>query len=164
LAVFRSGQAAFFHTGSWFAAGLLDEPTEFETGMVPFPRAAHDQHPGDIIGAVTHVIGVSADAPRPEGAMEFLEYLIGESATEVWAGNGLFSLVDGAFEQHGPDQVKPLWEAVLQAEDSLAWVENELPPGVGEDRVYNGTTEIVAGRMSAEEFAESVQSALDAAR
>jgi raffinose/stachyose/melibiose transport system substrate-binding protein len=96
--------------------------------------------------------------------VEFLEYLIQDEATEIWAGKGLLSLVDGAFEQHGPVEITPLWEAVLEAEDSLAWMENELPPGVGEDKVYNGTTEIVAGRMDAEEFTESVQAALEATR
>lgn len=164
LGVFRSEKAAFFQTGSWLAAGLLEDPTDFETGIVPFPRLADDEHPGDIIGAVTHVFGISADAKNPDGAMDFLEYLVSDRSTDIWARQGLLSLADGAVEQHGPDEILPLWDAVLEAETSLPWIENELPPGVGEDKVYNGTAALIAGRMDAREFTESIQTALEAER
>jgi raffinose/stachyose/melibiose transport system substrate-binding protein len=164
ISVFSSQKAALFHTGSWYAAELLDSPTKFEYGVIPFPRHQDAQFPDDITGAVTHVFGIPTKAKNPEGAKALLEHLMTEQSTARWAEAGLFSLVEGAVEEHGPEEVKPLWEAVLAAEASLPWLENELPPGVGEDAIYNGTTALVAGRLTPQEFVESVQAALEKSR
>jgi raffinose/stachyose/melibiose transport system substrate-binding protein len=164
LSVFSSGKAAFVQTGSWYAAELVEQPTKFKYGIVPFPRFAQAEQTDDITGAVTHVFGIPTKAKNPEGARRLLEHLLSEGSTARWAKAGLFSLVKGAVEANGPTQVRPLWDAVLQAKASLPWLENELPPGVGEDAIYNGATELVAGRIEPQEFVESVQAALDKAR
>jgi hypothetical protein len=44
----------------------------------------------------------------------------------------------------------------------LPWIENELPPGVGEDKVYSGTVALLTGDMTPEEFTQSIQDALEA--
>ena len=164
LSVYRAGKSAFFQTGSWLASGLQSEPTTFKTGILPFPRMADDQHPGDIVGAITHVFGIPTGAKNPDGARAFLEYLMTDPATTAWAQSGNLSLREGMVEQHGGPTLQPLWQSVLSADASLAWLENELPPGVGEDKIYNGTTALVSGRVSPEDFVASVQTALDASR
>jgi raffinose/stachyose/melibiose transport system substrate-binding protein len=162
--VYRAGKAAFFQTGSWLASGLESEPTTFTTAILPFPRMKDDQHPGDIVGAVTHVFGIPTKAKNPEGAKAYLEYLMSDPATTVWAKSGNLSLRSGAVEKNTGKELQPLWKSVLSADASLPWLENELPPGVGEDKIYNGTAAIVAGRMQPKEFVQSVQTALDAAK
>jgi raffinose/stachyose/melibiose transport system substrate-binding protein len=164
LSLFSAGKAAFMQTGSWYAAELLEAPTSFEYGIVAFPRISDAEYTSEITGAVTHVFGIPADANNPEGSKAFLEHLLASDSTTRWAEAGLFSLLEGAVEENGPDEVKPLWNAVLEADASLPWLENELPPGVGEDAIYNGTTALVAGRTSPKELVQSVQSALDDAR
>jgi len=164
LSVYRAGKAAFFQTGSWLAGGLVSEPTTFATEILPFPRMADDQHPGDIVGAVTHVFGIPSKAKNPDGARAYLDYLMSDPATTAWAKSGNLSLRSGAVEQNTPQALQPLWKSVLAADASLPWLENELPPGVGEDKIYNGTAALVAGRMQPKEFVQSVQTALDAAK
>ena len=163
LSVYRAGKSAFFQTGSWLASGLESEPTTFSTGILTFPRMADDKHPGDITGAITHVFGIPTKAKNPEGARAFLEYMLGDEATTAWAKAGNLSLREGMVEQFGGPTLQPLWKSVLSADASLPWMENELPPGVGEDKIYNGTAALVSGRTSPEDFVKSVQTALDAA-
>jgi ABC-type glycerol-3-phosphate transport system substrate-binding protein len=160
--VFRSGQAAFLQTGSWFAAELQNQPADFTVGVIPFPRLADAEHTGDITGAVTHVFGISSKSAHQEAARAFLEHLLTEQSTTTWAERGLPSLVVGAVAEHGPQEIKTIFQAVLDAEASLPWLENELPPGVGEDRIYNGTAALVAGRMAPADFVASVQAGLEA--
>ena len=161
-AIFRSGQAAFFHTGSWFAAGLADDPPDFEVGIMPFPEFVDNEHPGNIIGAVTHTFGVPSDAANPDGAMAFLDFLVTEEAGNIWATNGLMSMIEGTVEQSAPPEITDMWDSVHEAEASLPWIENELPPGVGEDRVYNGIVALLSDSMTPEEFGASIQEGLEA--
>lgn len=164
LSIFGAGKSAFMQTGSWYAAQLSEEPPKFDYGIVPFPRVDGTEFPDDITGAVTHVFGIPAKADNPEGARALLEHMVSEESTARWAEGGLFSLVEGAVEENGPEAVMPLWDAVMTANSSLPWLENELPPGVGEDTIYNGATELVAGRVEPEQFVADVQAALEKAR
>lgn len=163
-AVFASGQAAFFQTGSWYAAAIEEDPLDFEVGIMPIPRLAEDEYPDDITGAVTHAFTIPAEAENPDAAKLLLEWFVSEEAGSIWAEHGLLSMIDGAVEESSSPQIQELWQAVLDAERSLPWIENELPPGVGEGAVYNGTTAIVGGSMTPEEFVESIQTELEAAR
>jgi ABC-type glycerol-3-phosphate transport system substrate-binding protein len=159
-AVFLSGQAAFFQTGSWFASGWEQDPPPFEVGIMEFPRWSGTEHSGDVIGAVTHTFGIPANAKNKEGAMQFLEFLASDEGAQIWAKNGNSVMIAGAVEQAAPQVIKDIWAKVQTAEDSLPWIENELPPGVGEDKVYNGTVALIGGRMTPEEFVQSIQEGL----
>lgn len=162
-AYFLSGQAAFFQTGSWFASGWESDPPPFEVGIMPFPRFAETEYAGDVIGAVTHVFGVPTEAEHPEEALEILDWFTSQEAAEIWAANGNSVMVEGAVEAAAPQVIKDLWAKVQAADNSLPWIENELPPGVGEDKVYNGTVALITGDMTPEEFGESIQTALEEA-
>jgi raffinose/stachyose/melibiose transport system substrate-binding protein len=160
-AVFLSGQAAFFQTGSWFASGWEQDPPPFEVGIMPFPRFEGTEFTGDVIGAVTHVFGVPSGAKNKEAALEILDWLTTSEAAEIWAANGNSVMIDGAVEATAPQVIKDIWAKVQEADDSLPWIENELPPGVGEDKVYNGTVALITGEMTPDEFAQSIQTALE---
>ena len=60
--------------------------------------------------------------------------------------------------------IKDLYNNAKAADKSLPWLENELPPGVGEDKIYNGTVALITGAMTPEEFVQSIQEALEAAQ
>ena len=163
-AVFLSGQAAFFQTGSWFASGWEETPPPFEVGIMPFPRFEGTEFTGDVIGAVTHVFGIPSGAKNKEAALEILNWLATDEAAQIWAANGNSVMVAGAVEAAAPQVIKDIWAKVQEANNSLPWIENELPPGVGEDKVYNGTVALITGEMTPEQFVESIQTALEAAK
>jgi ABC-type glycerol-3-phosphate transport system substrate-binding protein len=162
-AVFLSGQAAFFQTGSWFASGWEQDPPPFEVGIMPFPRFEGTEFTGDVIGAVTHVFGIPSGAKNKEAALEILDWLATDEAAQIWATNGNSAMVAGAVEAAAPQVIKDIWAKVQEANNSLPWIENELPPGVGEDKVYNGTVALITGEMTPEQFVQSIQTALEEA-
>jgi raffinose/stachyose/melibiose transport system substrate-binding protein len=161
-ALFLSGQAAFFQTGSWFASGWEQNPPKFDVGIMPFPRMADAAFPNDVTGAVTHVFGIPTGAKNPEAAMAVLDWLASDDAAAIWAKNGNMSLVEGAVDENAPEVIKQLWATVGDASAALPWIENELPPGVGEDKVYSGTVALLNGDMTPEQFSQSIQGALEA--
>jgi raffinose/stachyose/melibiose transport system substrate-binding protein len=161
-ALFLSGKAAFFQTGSWFASGWEETPPAFDVGIMPFPRFSDAAFPEDVTGAVTHVFAIPTGAKNPEAAMEVLDWLASDEAAAIWAGNGNMALIKGAVEENAPDVIKQLWASVGDASAALPWIENELPPGVGEDKVYSGSVALLSGDMTPEQFSQSIQDALEA--
>jgi len=162
-ALFLAGRAAFFQTGSWFASGWEQTPPTFDVGIMPFPRFADAANTEDVTGAVTHVLAIPSAAANPEAAMEVLAWLASEEAATIWAANGNISMYAGAVEASAPPVVQELWATAQEAERALPWIENELPPGVGEDRIYTGTVALINGSVTPEQFSQSVQEALEAA-
>ena len=161
-AVFLSGQAAFYQTGSWFASGWEQSPPTFEVGIMPFPRFEDTAFAEDVTGAVTHVFGIPTGAENPEAAMAVLEWMASDEAAAIWARNGNMALIKGAVEGNAPEVIQNLWATVGNASAALPWIENELPPGVGEDKVYSGTVALLTGDMTPEAFTQSIQDALEA--
>jgi len=161
-ALFLSGKAAFFQTGSWFASGWEETPPSFDVGIMPFPRFSDAAFPGDVTGAVTHVFAIPTGAKNPEAAMKVLDWLASDDAAAIWARNGNMALIKGAVEENAPDVIKQLWASVGDASAALPWIENELPPGVGEDKVYSGSVALISGDMTPEQFGQSIQDALEA--
>jgi raffinose/stachyose/melibiose transport system substrate-binding protein len=161
-AVFLSGQAAFFQTGSWFASGWEQTPPTFDVGIMPFPRFADAAFAEDVTGAVTHAFAIPTEAQNPEAAMDVLAWMASPEAGAIWARNGNMSMIDGAVAENAPEVVQGLWATVGDASAALPWIENELPPGVGEDRVYSGSVALLTGEMTPEQFGQSIQEALEA--
>ncbi len=162
-AVFLSGQSAFFQTGGWFASGWEQQPPPFEVGIMPFPRWSDSEFTGDIIGAITHTVAIPTNAKNPEQAMDFLEFLSTDEAGQLWAANGNAAVIEGAVDAAAPQVIKDLYTNAKTATNSLPWIENELPPGIGEDKIYNGTVALLTDSMTSEEFLQSIQTALEAA-
>jgi ABC-type glycerol-3-phosphate transport system substrate-binding protein len=129
---------------------------------MPFPRFADAEFAEDVTGAVTHVFAIPTGAQNPEAAMEVLEWMTTEDAGAIWARNGNMSLISGAVEGNAPEVIQELWGTVGDASAALPWIENELPPGVGEDRVYSGSVALLTGEMTPEQFGQSIQEALEA--
>ena len=166
-AVFESGQAAFFQTGAWYASGWDQPgqtPTPFEISIMPFPRFSDAANQEDVFGAITHVFAVPSNAKNKEAALTVLKWLASEEAGNIWAKNGNASVIAGAVDNSAPQVIKDLYTNAKAAAKSLPWLENELPPGVGEDKIYNGTVALITGDMTPEEFTQSIQEALEAAK
>jgi len=163
-ALFLAGKAAFFQTGSWFASGWQTQPPHFKAGIMAFPRMGSTKFTGDVTGAVTHVLGISSKSKHRAEALKFLTWLAGSQASNIWAKDGNMALYHNAVAKSSPTVIKNLYQNVAKAKHSLPWVENELPPGVGEDKIYNGTVALLTGSMTPQQFTSSIQSALAAAK
>jgi ABC-type glycerol-3-phosphate transport system substrate-binding protein len=166
-ALFESGKAAFFQTGAWYASGWDqpgNTPTPFKISIMPFPRFTDAANQEDVFGAITHVWGVPSNAKNKDAALSVLEWLASDEAGNIWAKNGNASVIQGAVDQSAPQVVKDLYTNAKAAKKSLPWLENELPPGVGEDKIYNGTVALITGEMTPEQFTQSIQDALEAAQ
>jgi raffinose/stachyose/melibiose transport system substrate-binding protein len=158
-AYFLAGKAAFFQTGSWFASGWASSPPPFKVGIMPFPRMKDAPYHNDVTGAVTDVWGIPSKGKNPQAARAFLEWMFTPEATKIWAQNGNMSMVTGAVDKYAPPVIRQLFGLVEHAHAALPWIENELPPGVGEDKVYNGTVALLSGTMTPAQFCKSIQSA-----
>jgi len=158
-AYFLAGKAAFFQTGSWFASGWASTPPSFKVGIISFPRMAGAPQKNDVTGAVTAVWGIPAQGKNPKAAMAFLDWLFTAPATKIWAQNGNMSMIKGAVDTYSPSVVRQVFSLVETAHNALPWIENELPPGVGEDKVYNGTVAMLSGSMTPTQFCQSIQTA-----
>jgi raffinose/stachyose/melibiose transport system substrate-binding protein len=158
-AYFLAGKAAFFQTGSWFAAGWAASPPSFKVGIMPVPRIKGAAAQNDVTGAVTDVWAIPSKGHNPQAAKAFLDWLFTPPATKIWAQNGNMTMVKGAVDEYAPTVIRQLFRGVESAHAALPWIENELPPGVGEDKVYNGTVALLSGSMTPAQFCQSIQKA-----
>ena len=104
-------------------------------------------------------MGIPAQGKNPKAAMAFLDWLFTTPATKIWAQNGNMSMIKGAVDTYSPPVVRQVFSLVETAHNALPWIENELPPGVGEDKVYNGTVALLSGSMTPTQFCQSIQTA-----
>jgi len=163
-ALFQAGKAAFFQTGSWFASGWETQPPKFKAGILSFPRMSGSKFTGDVTGAVTHVFGISTKSKNRDAAIKFLTWMAGKQASTIWAKDGNMALYHGAVPAASPKVIKELWVNVSKGSRALPWVENELPPGVGEDKIYNGTVGLLTGGTTPAQFTQGIQQALDGSK
>jgi hypothetical protein len=68
-------------------------------------------------------------------------------------------MVKGAAEASKmPKFLKDTW-AQTQKESTVTWYDIELPPAVGEDVLYNGSTAVAAGKLDPAKFTKQLQDA-----
>ncbi|TDE01168.1 ABC transporter substrate-binding protein [Jiangella asiatica] len=162
-ALFLSGRTAMMNTGQWFVSSWTDSPPPFDVGIVPFPAWSDAAFPNVIQGTVGHTIGISSQTDHEEDAKALLRYFTTPEAGRIWAEGGNLSPIDGVTDQYGTDAIKQVFEAFTSAEAFLPFLENELPPAVGEDALYNGAAAVAAGNLTGQEWMQQVQAAAEAA-
>jgi raffinose/stachyose/melibiose transport system substrate-binding protein len=161
-ALFTAGKAAFMLTGNWFISSWSTSPLPFKAGVVGAPSPSDAEHPDDVVGQPIYVIGVPSKSKNKAQALKFLEGLSDPATAKRWSDPGNTSMVKGAVESSkAPKLIKDLWAESRKAPGSIPFLENELPPAMGEDVIYNGATALTAGRMSAQEYAKSIESAAE---
>ncbi len=157
-----SGRAPFFFTGSWYES--FDFGPEFEWGFFRFPHI-----PGEVgytrnDGLVAYLsnLQVSTACENPELAYKFLEvFTRPEVMHDSWFE--MTSQIPAAIGAVAPEELSKFQNATIEfAENNTGiypWLEVWLPPAVGFGGIYNGTTAISAGVMTAVEFGQSVEKA-----
>jgi raffinose/stachyose/melibiose transport system substrate-binding protein len=169
--LFFAGRAAFFHTGSWFTADAMNAPEGAEIGMVEFPpvpggAGAETEQVAAVLGGMSMSRAAGEDPAKREAALAFIDWMSQTPQQQEWvAATGDLSVIDGAITE---DSANPF---VLQIQDellsdltgSIGFIEHNTQPTVGEEAIWQGSTAVLTGQLTAETWMESVEAAAAAA-
>ena len=166
-ALFQSGQALMYPTGSWAVNGYTPETMPgMEIEMMPFPalESGEGRYWASGVGSAYYI---SANSEHQEAAGMFLDYLFAPETVEVWVEEASF-FVPVSLEGVELD-VTPLFQSVTAVLQEAANGEIELgynidviaPPEFNEV-MLTGFQAVLAGDRTAEEQAEALQEAWEA--
>lgn len=155
--MFRTGQVATHFAGSWMVANYKDNVTDFEWGVTYLPKDAERATvPGGKYLGAFQGTGVEKEAA------EFIEWLSQpEQNAQYCKGNYYLSQVKGneALDYDYGAEFFEIFSDELNATDpevGAEWGYQAFTNAVQVD-LKNGTSEVLAGNMTAEELLESVQ-------
>lgn len=158
-ALFYSGKAAMFPTGSWIEKEA-SETSEFEVGYVAFPSTDGESSMPFGIGNGWFV---SASTEQEEAALTFLDYVTSDAAVQL-----RFELLQTIPAQPldiSDADVSPLGQEIFGEIQRLAESEN---PAVGYnidvvtpqnfiDQMFTGFSEVLSGSRTPEQQAEALE-------
>ena len=162
IATFAQQKAAMFYGGTWEIANLRAAVKDFDVGVFEFPRLTDDpsilpQHGGGPDSALA--IASFASRENLDLAVQFLEFV----TRQVWA-NKLLSVQSPFFASVQGVQPKadPLTDDLVQNfyPHTIRFLDWIWPVEVN-DAVRDGIAAVVAGAMTPEQAARSVQDAYD---
>jgi ABC-type glycerol-3-phosphate transport system substrate-binding protein len=156
-AIFKSGKALFYQTGSWFA----QTPPDFKMGIMRPPGTKTTE----TVGATVSVWGIPTHGKNPAGALKFLSYVLQKPQAVQWVKAGALSFVSGAVEAGGNAFTRQLWvNQYRTAAVSMPWLELYLPLPIGEEQVYKGLQSLLTGQLTPAAYVKSIQDAVDKAK
>lgn len=168
-ALFFSGQAAFFQTGSWLPGRIATEaPPDLKVGMSIFPTVEGGK--GSLkenLVAANEALSLTSkaaeDPAKRKAAMVFMEWMtsvpVQVKAEEVL---GSISATNAATGQIADPFVKQIVEEQVNgSEETITFLEYVLPNPVGEGEIWVGGTGVASGQLNATEWMEGVQSAFE---
>jgi raffinose/stachyose/melibiose transport system substrate-binding protein len=161
-ALFQSGQALMYPSGSWWVQELTPETMpDMDVQMMPFPALEGGQGSYWVSG-VGSAYYISAASEHPDEAAMFLDYLFSPEVATQWVENAQF-FVPMSVDTSGLE-VTPLQAQILSELDRAANGEIELgynidvlaPPRFNET-LQNGLQSILAGDLTPEELAAQLE-------
>lgn len=166
-ALFQSGQALMYPTGSWMVQGFTEETMPGMTvEMIPFPALESGEGRYWVSG-IGSAYFISANSEHQEAAAMFLDFLFSPDAVEAWVEDASF-FVPVSLEGVELD-VPPLFQSIMEVLQEAASGEIELgynidiiaPPEFNET-MLTGFQAILAGDRTPEEQAAALQAAWEA--
>lgn len=163
-ALFQSGQALMYPTGSWMVSEFTPElMPDMEIQMMPFPEIEEGQGSYWVSG-VGSAFYISSTSQHQEEAGQFLDFLFSPEAAEQWVEGALFALpvaVDTA-----ELDIDPLFRIVLEQLEAAANDEIDFgynidviaPPRFNET-MMNGFQRVLAGNQTPEDLVVELQAA-----
>jgi raffinose/stachyose/melibiose transport system substrate-binding protein len=158
---FYSGEAAMLPTGTWLVPEIVQAVQDFEVDFFPFPSID-----GSGVAPPTGVgtgLFVAAEASNPEGAIEFIDYLLQDDTARLSIEN-LNTIPAHPVDTKGLD-VPELFKQVLndlsespQAE-AFGYNIDVLAPQNVNQVMYSGFEQIIDGARSPEDQALMLQQA-----
>lgn len=154
---FLAGKAAFISTGSWFIGSWQTSPPPFSVGAEYLPAISGAQFSDDKVAYGGDVIGIPSAGKNQAKAQDFLSFLFSQDQANQWAKNYYFSSVKGSVSSSGPAEVKDLYAATESATDTLASLDLQLPPAVGEKTLYDAGQALLGGKLTAAQFTAQLE-------
>jgi raffinose/stachyose/melibiose transport system substrate-binding protein len=160
-ALFYSGEAAMNPTGTWLVSEIVQTAQDFEVGFFPFP-SIEDSGISPPAGLGSGLF-VARKAGNPQGAIEFIDYLLEESTTRLIIEK-LNVIPAKPVNPKGLD-VPELFKEVLEdlsespQAKSFGYNIDGLAPQTFNEVMYDGFQEVLSGVRFPEEQAGALQRA-----
>ncbi|GEM03128.1 sugar ABC transporter substrate-binding protein [Halolactibacillus miurensis] len=159
-------EAIFMPNGTWVVGEMAEAPRAdgFEWGMMPVPAFEE----GDTRYAFTFFeqIWVPSQAENVEGGKEFISFLYSDQAAEIFLAAGAAQPIEGIVNMMDDEQAffySIYSNDVLPAMGTFA--STEPVPGVNiGDELYVKIDSVMSGRVTVEEWINSLESANDSLR
>ena len=160
-ALFYSGEAAMNPTGTWLVSEIVQTVQDFEVGFFPFPsiQGSGISPPAGLGSGLF----VAKNASNPQGAIEFIDYLLEESTARLIIEK-LNVIPARPVNPKGLD-VPELFKEVLEdlsespQAKSFGYNIDGLAPQTFNDVMYDGFQEVISGVRSPEVQAGALQRA-----
>lgn len=161
-ALFMAERTPFFHAGSFFLQ--LDFPPALEWDLFEFPRIETEPHglgKKDMIMSFLYNFSVTERSQNKEAALKFLEFMTRPEWAREWVRlvKSNVAVQDGNTPDVMSDQAYRLMELLGTATGYAPFLDGNLPPTVGEDKIYNGSMAVLTGEMTSEEWMKSIEDA-----
>ncbi len=159
--LFYSGKAAMNPTGTWLVSEIVQAVQDFEVGFFPFPSIGGSgiSPPGGVGAALF----VAANAKNPEGAIEFIDYLLQDDTARIIIEK--FNTIPAhPVDTEGLD-VPKLFEHVLESlsetpeAQAFGYNIDVVAPQNFNEVMYTGFQEVINGARSPAEQAGALQEA-----
>ncbi len=160
-ALFYSGEAAMNPTGTWLVSEIVQTVQDFEVGFFPFPSIQ-----GSGISPPAGVgsgLFVAKEASNPQGAIEFIDYLLEESTARLIIEK-LNVIPAQPVNPKGlgvPELFKEVLEDLSESPQAKSFGYNidVLAPQNFNEVMFTGFHEVISGVRSPEEQAGALQRA-----
>src|ERR671921_1812654 len=160
-ALFYSGEAAMLPTGTWLVSEIVQAVQDFEVGFFPFPSIEGSGiSPPAGLGAG---LFVAKEASNPQGAIEFIDYLLQESTARLIIEK--LNVIPAQPVDSKGLEVPELFREVLEdlsespQAKSFGYNIDVLAPQNFNQVMYDGFQEVIGGVRSPEEQAGALQRA-----
>jgi raffinose/stachyose/melibiose transport system substrate-binding protein len=160
-ALFYSGEAAMNPTGTWLVSEIVQTTQDFEVGFFPFP-SIEDSGISPPAGLGSGLF-VARKASNPQGAIEFIDYLLEESTARLIIEK-LNVIPAKPVDSKGLD-VPELFKEVLEdlsespQAKSFGYNIDGLAPQTFNEVMYDGFQEVLSGVRFPEEQVGALQRA-----
>lgn len=164
--LFYSGQAAMTLTGNWMMSDYTDPDVMPDpVGFFFYPSIGG----GPIVppAGVGSAYFVSSSVEDPEAALEFLDFLFSEEASEFWIEDVRVmpphKQIDVS-DYEIPELLKTAITTLQTEQDSMGYNIDVLTPQNFNALMFDGLQEVIGGTKSPEQLADDLQGAMEEAK
>lgn len=154
--LFSAGQGAMLITGSWLSGDLAASPYINDLGFFLVPPMEAGGYKLTV-GGSGFAFAISAKCKNPDLAAEYINYMYSEEAAKQLLAAGYLPIYPVATDSLPDGLLKDIansW-AVLNANNSVGYYMDWVTPTMY-DTISSSLQELLAGKVSAEEFVDKV--------